>query len=134
MLYLLFVNLHRILIPEWWLSNEKFVDKNAERPPVHCRAMTSVSDHFRSQILWCSAKCVSFTCGQPLALGRHCHSRTEEEHTVLDFFREAEVDKLKVTLGIYENILRFQVPIGHTLLFVEELEYEDNFRSIKLGR
>jgi len=30
----LFVYLHRIFVPEWWLSYEEFVDENAKSPPI----------------------------------------------------------------------------------------------------
>jgi len=36
---LLFINLHRVLVPERWLPNEKFIDKDPKCPPVDGRTM-----------------------------------------------------------------------------------------------
>ena len=67
----LFVDLHGVLVPEGRLADEELVDKDAERPPVYCRAVacrllvstrssvsvrrTCVSDDFWCEILWRAA-------------------------------------------------------------------------------
>lgn len=32
---LLFINLHRVIVPERWCAHEEFVHQDPKRPPVH---------------------------------------------------------------------------------------------------
>jgi hypothetical protein len=41
--------------------------------------------------------------------------------TILHLLRETKVDQLKVTFGVYENVLGLQVPVCDAFSFVEEL-------------
>jgi hypothetical protein len=38
-----------------------------------------------------------------------------------------------MALGVYKYILRLQIPVGHSLSFVQELQYEYNLGAIELG-
>lgn len=51
----LFVDAHRVLIPERGLPGQKLVDEDPESPPVHCEAMPAVVDHLGSEVLWGAA-------------------------------------------------------------------------------
>jgi isochorismate hydrolase len=41
--------------------------------------------------------------------------------TVLHLLREAKIDQLKVTFGVYEDVLGLQVSVCDAFSFVEEL-------------
>ena len=53
-------------------------------------------------------------------------------HTILDLLGEAEVDQFEMPVRIYEDILRLQVSVCHSLLFVQELQDQHNLGSIEL--
>lgn len=52
----LFIDLHRILVPEWRLTDQEFVDENAKSPPVDCETVAGVSNDFRRKVLGCTAQ------------------------------------------------------------------------------
>jgi hypothetical protein len=55
----LLVHAHRVLIPEGRLPDQHLVHEDAERPPVHCRAVALVADDFGGEVLGRAAEGVS---------------------------------------------------------------------------
>lgn len=56
---ILLVDLDRILVPEWRVAGEEFVDEDAQCPPVDRGGMALVMDHFWCEVLGGSTQCVS---------------------------------------------------------------------------
>ena len=109
----LFVYTHGILVPERRLPHEKFVNENTQGPPVNCKAMATVMNYLRGQVLWRAAKGISLP--------------------ILDFLCKAEVDKPDVALSIQKYIFRFQVAINNPLYIVKEFDSKSYLGRIELS-
>jgi hypothetical protein len=59
-------------------------------------------------------------------------STDHDAPTVFNLLGESEVNQLKVSLRIDQNVLWLQVPVCDTLSLMQELEYQHNFSGIKL--
>lgn len=107
----LFVYPHRILIPEWWLSNDEFIYEDPQRPPVHSKTVAAVMDDLRCKIFRCPAKSVSLT--------------------VPDLFGKTKIDEFYMSFRVEKDVFRFKITIGNALNIMEKLECQGYFCGIK---
>ena len=114
----LLVDPHGVLIPEGWLSNEHFVDEDAQGPPIHCGTMARIADDLWSKIFGGATQSVGhtstmwiFTLRQRLAFGW--------VRVLRKILGESKVDKLEVPVRVQQDVLGFEVSIGNVLDIVE---------------
>ena len=88
------VDIHGVIILEWWVTGQHLIKKNSKSPPIDSFAMSLIKQNFRSNVLRCAADGICSFC---------------------DHFCEAEVYKLQVSIRSNHNIFRFQISIDYFL-------------------
>ena len=104
------VDVHRIVILEWRVASEHFIEQDAQSPPINSKTMTLIKQYFWRDILGRSANRI---------------------RTFLDDLRESEIDHLQITVRANHNVLWFQVPV-YDLLTLKILENGNNLASVEL--
>jgi hypothetical protein len=131
--YYLLVDPHGVLVPERRLTNQHFVDKDAQGPPIHGGAVSAVANDFWSKIFRGAAEGIRHPCAM----------RTFTIWQGLTFRRvrwwwkvlgESKIDKFEVPVSVQENIFGFEIPISDMLHVVEVRKDQGNFGSIELDR
>ena len=80
------VDVERLLVGEGVDTCDHFVDEDSQSPPVDGFAVALARQYLRGQVLWGAA---------------------EGEGTVFDYFSEAEIGQLEVTVMGDEDVLGF---------------------------
>lgn len=128
MLGLCHVQHHTVLREKGRISDEHFVQEDAQRPPIHCLPMTFVEDDFGREVLRCACAREAFNTQKPFCCCCEVLQRTAQRprpRSGLHVLGEAEVAQLEVARFVEEEVLGFEVAV-EDVVGVQVLEYEDD--------
>jgi hypothetical protein len=127
----LLVDPHGVLIPKGRLTNQHFVHKNAQGPPIHRCTMARIADDLWGKIFRGATKRVCHTSAMWIFTFRE-RLAFEWVRRRRKILRESKVDKLEVPVSVQQDVLGLEVSVGDVLYVMEVRKDQGNFGSIEL--
>lgn len=103
------VNIHGIVVLEWRVAGQHFVQKDTKCPPVHGLAVALVQQDLGSNVLWSSANGVG---------------------ALRYYFGKTKVDHLQVTVASNHDILGLQIPV-YNFFALQVFKDRDNLSAVE---
>jgi hypothetical protein len=115
------------------LADQHLVHKDAERPPVDRHPVALVADHFRGEVLGRAAEGVGDASAVAVWADLAALAGLAPRWGGWEAFGESEVDELEVSIGVEEDVFRFEIAVGDVDVVVEVRYYQRDFGGVELN-